>query len=224
MTARRRATRSALRFVASVLMTSGVLLLADAGVTLAWQEPVSAFLAAREQDQLEDELEDQAALTERDRRAVLDIQNLPLRIRRLAELQKARTGKGDPIGKIKFRSRDYVVVQGDDTETLRKGPGHYPKTEWPGEAGTVAIAGHRTTYGAPFRTLDKLDRGDSVVLEMPYARFTYRVEREQIVPPSATWVTRDTDHERLVLSACHPLYSAAKRIVIFARLERAEES
>jgi sortase A len=224
MTSRRRAIRSVLRFVASVLMTSGVLLLADAGLTLAWQEPVSAFLAARQQGKLEDELEDQAALTEQDQDAVADIRDVRRRIRRLAELQKARTDTGDPIGKIEFRSRDYVVVQGDDTDTLRKGPGHYPRTEWPGEGKTVAIAGHRTTYGAPFRTLDRLDRGDAVVLDMPYARFTYRVEREQIVPPSATWVTRDAGGERLVLSACHPLYSAAKRIVIFARLERAEPS
>jgi sortase A len=224
MSFRRRATRSTLRFVASVLMTSGVLLIADAGVTLAWQEPVSAFLAAREQDRLEDELADQRELTERDKLSVADIRDLRRRIRRLAELQKARTDAGDPIGKILFRSRDYVVVQGDDTDSLRKGPGHYPNTEWPGEGKTVGIAGHRTTYGAPFRTLDKLEHGDEVVLEMPYARLTYRVEREQIVPPSATWVTRDRDHERLVLSACHPLYSAAKRIVIFARLEGMEPS
>ena len=224
MSPRRRAIRSVLRFVASVLMTSGVMLLADAGLTLAWQEPVSAFLAAREQGELEDELEDQAELTARDKLSVADIRDLRRRIRRLAQLQKARTGNGDPIGKIKFRSRDYVVVQGDDTESLRKGPGHYPNTEWPGEGKTIGIAGHRTTYGAPFRTLDKLERGDEVILEMPYARLTYRVEREQIVPPSATWVTRDTDYERLVLSACHPLYSAAERIVIFARLERAEPS
>ncbi len=224
MTSRRRATRSVLRFVASVLMTSGVLLLADAGVTLAWQEPVSAFLSARQQDQLEDELEQQGDLTARDKAAVMDIRDLRRRIRRLAELQKARTEIGDPIGRIRFRSRDYVVVEGDDTDTLRTGPGHYPNTEWPGEGKTVAVAGHRTTYGAPFRTLDRLERGDEVVLEMPYARFTYRVEREQIVPPTATWVTRDTRHERLVLTACHPLYSAAQRIVIFARLERMEPS
>ena len=224
MSPRRRAIRSVLRFVASVLMVSGILLLADAALTLLWQEPVSAFLAARQQGQLEDELEDQADLTERDKASVIDIRDVRRRIRRLAELQKARTGKGDPIGKIKFRSRDYVVVQGDDTDSLRKGPGHYPNTEWPGEGKTVGIAGHRTTYGAPFRTLDRLERGDEVVLEMPYARLIYRVEREQIVPPSATWITQDTGHERLVLSACHPLYSAAKRIVIFARLERAEPS
>lgn len=222
MSPQRRPIRSVLRFVASVLMTSGVLLLADAGLTLAWQEPVSAFLAARDQGALEDELEDQAGLTERDKLSVADIRDLRRRIRRLAELQKARTDTGDPMGKIRFRSRDYVFVEGDDTDSLRKGPGHYPKTEWPGEGKTVGIAGHRTTYGAPFRTLDRLERGDAITLEMPYAKLTYRVEREQVVPPTATWVTRDVDHERLILSACEPLYSAAKRIVIFARLEKVE--
>jgi sortase A len=222
MSPRRRPIRSVLRFVASVLMTSGILLLADAGLTLAWQEPVSAFLAAREQGALEDELEDKAGLTERDKTLVADIRDLPRRVRRLAELQKARTDAGDPIGKIRFRSREYVFVEGDDTDSLRKGPGHYPNTEWPGEGKTVGIAGHRTTYGAPFRTLDRLERGDAITLDMPYAKLTYRVEREQVVPPTATWVTRDVDHERLILSACEPLYSAAKRIVIFARLEKVE--
>lgn len=222
MPSARKAARKVLHFVASVLMTSGVLLLLDAGLTLVWQEPVSAYVAAREQDKLEDELEERAELTARDKQLVMDDPNVRRRLRRLAELQRRRTETGDPIGRIKFRTRDYVVVQGDDTDTLRKGPGHFPDTEWPGEGKTVAVAGHRTTYGAPFKTIDKLEQGDAIVMEMPYARFVYRVEREQIVEPSATWVTRDAENERLVLTACHPLYSAAKRIVVFARLDRAE--
>ena len=90
-----------------------------------------------------------------------------------------------------------------------------------GEGGTVAVAGHRTTYGAPFRRVDDLERGDRLVMRMPYGRLTYRVERKRIVDPSATWVVRDVGHEQLVLTACHPLYSAEQRIVVFARLERA---
>jgi sortase A len=205
--------------VAAVLMTSGVLLLADAGLTLAWQEPVSAVIAAREQSQLEDELSDQAALTARDRASLAD----PRDLRRLAGLQERRTDEGDPIGKIQFRSRDYVVVEGEDTGSLRKGPGHYPRTDWPGQGKTVAVAGHRTTHAAPFPPTDKLEQGDEVVMEMPYGRFTYRVEKRQIVKPSATWVIRDVGRERLVLSACHPLYSAAERVIVFARLESAEQ-
>ena len=224
MSTGRRAARAVLRFVASVLMTSGLLLLADAALTLAWQEPVSAFIAARQQDALGDELDGKAKLAERDKLAVANIRGLRRRMARLAELQRKRMKTGDAIGRIAFRSRDYVFVEGDDTETLRKGPGHYHDTELPGEGKTVAIAGHRTTYGAPFRTLDKLERGDAIRVSMPYGRFTYRVQREQIVSPNAVWVKRDVRGERLVLSACHPLYSAAKRIVIFARLERIEPS
>ena len=112
------------------------------------------------------------------------------------------------------------MVEGVDPASLRKGPGHYPDTAMPGERGTVAVAGHRTTYLAPFRHIDELDRGDRVVISMPYGRFVYRVERTRIVDPTALWVLRRVGYDRLVLTACHPLYSAARRIVVFARFER----
>jgi sortase A len=85
----------------------------------------------------------------------------------------------------------------------------------------VAIAGHRTTYGAPFRRVDQLERGDRIELRMPYGRFTYVVERTRIVPPTELSVTDRVAFDRLVLSACHPLYSAAKRIIVFAELQEA---
>src|SRR5205814_4986069 len=104
------------------------------------------------------------------------------------------------------------------TSDLQKGPGHYPQTAFPGLGRTVAIAGHRTTYLAPFRHIDDLRRGDEIVLQMPYATFTYRVQTHKIVDPSALWVIRNRGYERLVLSACHPLFSAAQRLVVFSRL------
>ena len=88
----------------------------------------------------------------------------------------------------------------------------------PGEPGTVGVAGHRTTYGAWFRHIDRLRPGDAVQMTMPYGRFTYRVERTRIVAPTALWVTRPVAYDRIILSACNPLYSAAQRIVVFARL------
>ena len=216
--------RPVLGFVASVLMTSGVLMLADAALTVTWQEPVSAFIAARQQGGLNDELRDARAelgeagpgLTQKQARA---------RIRRLAGIWSDRIDKGDAFGRIELPSldRDYAVVEGTDLKTLRAGPGHYPKTPLPGQGGTIAVAGHRTTYGAPFRTIDKLDPGDEIVMDMPYGKLTYAVEKRQIVPPTALWITdRVPGRERIVLSACHPLYSAAKRIVVFARLKEAE--
>ena len=211
-----------LRFVASVLITSGILMLADAGLTLAWQEPVSAFFAAREQGRLAHKLDVEAAgVVARDKLLVASIRDVKRRLARLGAIERKRARTGDPIGRIKLPTlgRHYVVVQGTNTDTLRKGPGHYPSTVFPGEPGTVAIAGHRTTYGAPFRTIDQLKSGQHIVLAMPYGTFTYAVERTQIVSPDAFWITRRVPGEdRLVLSACHPLYSASHRIVVFARL------
>jgi sortase A len=193
--------RPVLRFVASVLMVSGGLLIADAGVTLAWQEPVSAFLQEREQAEL---------------RRALD--HPPPRVISREPLE------GDAIGKIELPSidKEAFVVEGTDTGTLRKGPGHYPETPLPGERGTVGIAGHRTTYGAPFRNIDDLKRGDPVYVAMPDGTFVYRVEKTRIVKPTETSVKDKVAYDRLILSACHPLHSAAERVVVFARFVRRE--
>jgi sortase A len=191
------ASRAVLRFVASVMIVSGLLLITDAVLTLAWQEPISAYLANRQQVKLKEALI-----------------NPPRRVLRREPL------RGDALGKIvipKIGVSEYVV-EGTDTADLRKGPGHYPATPLPGEHGTVGIAGHRTTYGAPFRNLDHLRRGDRIRIELPYGTFLYRVEKTQVVDDSALWITKSVRYDRLVLSACHPLYSAAQRIVAFARL------
>ena len=131
---------------------------------------------------------------------------------------------GDAIGRITIPKigASYDVVQGTDTSSLEKGPGHYPGTALPGLGQTVAIAGHRTTYLAPFRHIDALKPGDRIVLKMPYARFTYVVQYHRIVLPTALWVTNNVGYERLVLSACNPLYSAAQRIIVFAKLSQVE--
>jgi sortase A len=200
-------------------------MLADAGLTVAWQEPVSAFMAARDQGKLEDELDSQLSATQRDKQLTASIRDVKRRIKKLAELDKKRAENGRALGRIEFPSLDrkYVFVEGTGLDVLRKGPGHYPKTSFPGEGGTVAIAGHRTTYGAPFRTVDKLDPGEHIILKMPYGELDYKVEKTQIVKPDATWITnRVKGPERLVLSACHPLYSASQRIVVFARLVNAK--
>lgn len=214
--------RRAVRAFATVLIAAGVLMLVDAGVTLAWQEPVSALLARLEQDRLSDELREieQAPPTSGERRALAALPSQRRRIAFLARVARREAQEGAPVGRIAIPEigADFVVVQGTDAATLRKGPGHYPGSAFPGLRGTVAVAGHRTTYGAPFRKVDTLRRGDAIVLTMPYGRFTYAVQETRIVQPSALWVTRDVAYDRLVLTACHPLYSAAERIVVFAAL------
>jgi sortase A len=218
--------RPVLRFVASVLITSGILMLVDAVLTVTWQEPVSAYFAQQDQNGLNDELKRETPQFEADKRSVASIKDERKRLKRLAALARHRARTGHAIGTIRIHKIGvkYAIVQGTDLDSLRKGPGHYPKTSFPGQGGTVAIAGHRTTYGAPFNEVDKLKRGDDIELEMPYGRFIYAVDRTKIVDPTELSVTkRVPGAEQLVLSACHPLYSAAQRIIVFARLKTATQ-
>jgi len=214
--------RRFLRPLSAVLVVIGVLLLADAVTTLVWQEPVSALYSRLQQGKLDDKLAklEGTEPTAVDRKVLSRLGTLDRRLAYAARALNRRTDEGQPLGRIRIPSigLSSVVVAGTDTASLRLGPGHYPGTPLPGARGTVAIAGHRTTYGAPFRKLDKVDKGDRVEVRMPYGTFVYRVEQRRIVAPTALWVTRRTSYDRLILSACHPLYSAAQRIVVFARL------
>ena len=217
--------RRALRVLSSVLIVCGVVLLADAVATVLWQEPVSAVYAHFRQRALDDRLEriGDEPLRPAEQRALTRIPDPRRRLAFRARALERRIDPGDPMGRIVMPSIGVsdVFVEGTGAGDLRAGPGHYPGTPFPGERGTVAIAGHRTTYGAPFRHVDRLERGDRIELRMPYGRFTYVVERTRIVPPTEVSVTDRVAFDRLVLSACHPLYSAAQRIVVFARLRDA---
>lgn len=215
-----RRRRTLARHVGAVLAVSGALLLADAALTLVWQEPISGVIAMREQNRLERELARQFATAPADarRRAARD---RPDRAAELAARFRRRLRPNGAVGRLTLPTlgRTYVVSHDEDVQAaLRTGPAHYPDTPLPGEGGTVGIAGHRTTYGAPFRMLHRLRRGQRIELEMPYARFRYRVEKVISVLPTEVWVKRRVGHERLILSASHPPYSAARRLVAFARL------
>lgn len=214
--------RHGLRAFSTVLIMAGVLLIADAAVTFVWQDPLSALYADQAQSSLDSQLGrlGRTQPTGLELRALRTLADESRRIAFLARLLRRTAKPGQAIGHIdipKIRAR-FAVVEGTATADLTKGPGHYPDTSLPGLPGTVAIAGHRTTFLAPFRHIDRLRHGDRIVLDMPYGRFTYRVQRLRIVLPTATWITRAVGYDRLVLSACHPLYSASHRIVAFARL------
>jgi sortase A len=218
--------RATLRGLSTVLIVAGALLLADAVTTLVWQEPVSAYFAQRDQNRLASDLEslERAAPSGLEERALSVLEDPTQKIAFLARASRRRAEAGDAVGRIRIPriGASFVVVDGTGPEDLKKGPGLYPQSSYPGLPGTTAIAGHRTTYGAPFRHIDDLAPDDEIVVDMPYGRFTYEVEKQLIVDPSDVWVIRRVDHDRLVLSACHPLYSAAQRIIIFARLVKTE--
>jgi sortase A len=220
---RPRMTRTRLlRDISSVLILSGLLLVLDAAATLLWQEPVTAVIGAIERSNVDTRYlsYQRTPLSQLDQHALGGLTQTSNRIAYLARLQRRRSPTGAAIGKIEISriGASFDVIQGTDTTSLEKGPGHYPATSFPGLDQTVAIAGHRTTYLAPFRHVDSLRANDRIVLTMPYARFTYVIQKTQIVLPNALWVTRNVGYERLVLSACHPLYSASHRIIVFARL------
>ncbi|HWF25374.1 MAG TPA: class D sortase [Solirubrobacteraceae bacterium] len=218
--------RRFIRATSSVLILSGLLLVIDAGVTLLWQEPVTAVIALIKRGEINRRLVDRPlTLTRLDNRVLAGITNTDGRIAFYARLYARRAATGEQIGTINFPvlHASYAVIQGTDTASLEMGPGHYPATAFPGVPGdTVAIAGHRTTYLAPFRYLNDLKPGDLIVLTMPYARFTYRVQVQRIVTPTSLWITANKGYERLVLSACNPLYSASQRIAVFASLYEQE--
>lgn len=220
-------TRSILRAVSTVLIVAGVLMLVDAALTVAWQEPVTALIAKLRQQQLGEDLGklERAGPTPVERRALARLRTDRQRIAFLARSLHRRLHDGDAAGRIRIRKigANFVIVKGTDPAALRKGPGIYEHTPFPGARGTTGIAGHRTTYLAPFRHIDRLAPGDDIEIDMPYATFHYRVQHRQIVTPDSIWIIRRMPYDRLVLSACHPLYSAAKRIVVFARLASVQQ-
>ena len=220
-----RRRRRGLRALATLLIVAGLLVLADVAVTLAWQEPLTGAYAAWRQHGLEDRLAEleRGSQPAQERRVPARVPDQRRRLALGARALGRRTAAGDPVGRLRIPAIGLrtVVVEGTDPGELRDGPGHYPDSVLPGERGTVALAGHRTTYGAPFRHVDALDRGDRIEVDTPYGAFTYRVDDTRIVPATAVGVVGRRAYDRLVLTACHPLFSASERIVVSARLERA---
>ena len=214
--------RRALLILSVSLITAGLVILADVALSLAWREPVSSIYASVEQGKAEDELErlEASFLSDADVAALEGVHGATAKARVLAARFARRVEAGDAIGRVEIPSIDVdiVMVQGTDTESLQTGPGHYPGTAFPGEGETIGIAGHRTTYLAPFRHIDQLGDGDEISIDMPYATFTYSVEGASVVDPGDVEIVGDVGRERVVLTACHPLYSAAQRIAVFGRL------
>lgn len=134
---------------------------------------------------------------------------------------------GEPVGVLDIAAigARHVIVEGVGTEQLRQGPGRYPDTALPGEAGNMGVAGHRTTYGAPFHRIDELAVGDEIVVTTTAGTYTYEVipapgthSPWHVVDPSRVDVLDNTGSALLTLTACHPKYSARQRIIVHAEL------
>jgi sortase A len=131
----------------------------------------------------------------------------------------ALTGAIDHMVIPKIGLNKYVV-QGVAENDLREGPGHYTQTVLPGQKGNAGIAGHRTTYGAPFFQINKLTTGDLIYITNTSDQlFIYKVSRAPlVVSPSDVAVLDPTPYAQLTLTTCNPPYSATSRLVVFALL------
>ncbi len=221
---RGRSSRAA-RWLAVLLIALGGLALTDGLITLVWQEPISWLIATIHQEELSGDLSraEHAAPPPAERRALASLATERLRIAYLAENLERHAGNGSAVGRISIPKigASYVVVKGTDTADLESGPGIFSESRFPGGGQTTLIAGHRTTFLAPFRHIDALRPGDTITLAMPYARFTYTVLGHRVVQPEDVQAAvAKLGYQRLVLSACTPLFSAAKRLLVFARLTR----
>jgi len=209
----------ALRITSSLLLAAGVLTLAWAILVWRWQDPFTALYTHWQQGKLAHQLdqEDQAF------RPATTGDNLAAE-RRLVSVDarrfQERARVGQAIGRIVIGriGLKMVLVNGTDHETLKKGPGRDLRSYMPGENRLVYIAGHRTTYLAPFSHINDIRNGDYIRLEMPYGTFVYRAYTHRIVSASDMAVLRSPDHEQLELQACHPRFFATHRYIVYAHL------
>ena len=219
---RPQAARRALRGLAILFGLAGALALTDGVVTLVWQEPVSGLLAHFSQSQLARSLKvlEQRGPTLADTEALAGLPTDQQRMAYFARNLQQTARPAQAVGTIAIPriGANFVVVAGTAAASLEKGPGIYSGTSVPGLPGTVGIAGHRTTFLAPFRRINELTAGDLITLQMPYGVFTYTVTGQKIVAPTDISVLRPTGYDQVVLTACNPLYSASQRLAVFARL------
>jgi sortase A len=143
-------------------------------------------------------------------------------IAREAAAYRRNSKEGEAIGRIVVPrlGLQMILVNGTDHDSLTKGPGRDLRTFMPGQGQLIYIAGHRTTYLAPFSHIDSLRTGDEVTLELPYATFVYRITGHRIVPADDLAVLKSHGREVLILQACHPRFFATHRYLAYAKLVR----
>jgi sortase A len=205
-----------------VLAGAGVLTLVWALVVWQWQDPFTALYTTWQQHRLAGELnrEFQAYAGHDPSRAHQNPGEEAHAVALAAARLRRTASTGQPIGRIVIPrlGLNMILVNGTDEGSLTRGPGRDLRSYMPGQNRLVYIAGHRTTYLAPFSHIDQIRPGDTITLEMPYAAFLYRAERHVIVPADDLAVLRSPRHELLALQACHPRFFATHRYIVYARL------
>src|SRR5437870_3563416 len=215
--------RRGVRLFGTLLTIAGVLTLLWALVVWQWQDPFTALYTTWKQHQLASQYEKR---TSSFKPAISGETQAAEResIAREAKRYRSSSTRGEVIGRLRVPRMgvNMLLVNGTDHETLKKGPGRDLRTFMPGENRLVYIAGHRTTYLAPFSHIDRLRAGDRVTIEVPYGTFIYAVTGHRIVKATDLSVLRSPRHELVELQACHPRFFATHRYIAYARLLRVE--
>jgi sortase A len=215
--------RRRVHLLGTLLAVAGVLTLVWALLVWQWQDPFTALYTTWKQHQLASQYD------KRTRSFTTTISGPTVKaerasIAREAKLYRMSSKRGQVIGRLRVPRMgvNMLLVNGTDHDTLKKGPGRDGRTFMPGENRLVYIAGHRTTYLAPFSHIDRLRRGDRVTIEVPYGTFIYAVTRHRIVKSTDLSVLRSPRHELVELQACHPRFFASHRYIAYAQLLRVE--
>ena len=205
------------RITGTLMVVAGVGALAWALAVWQWQDPFTAVLNELEQRELSTEFSQR--LDEDGAQLAVSGGELQASLTREARAWRKRSTRGDAVARLRIPSLGIseIVVNGTDHDSLKRGPGRYLGTAMPGEGELVYVAGHRTTYGAPFSRIDRLRKGDRVFLELPYGTFEYRVTGHRIVAATQTSVLRSKGYEQLALQACHPRFFASHRYIAYAK-------
>ena len=206
----------------TLLLVIGIGVLAWTATVYLWKDPFTTAYTAYEQRRLESNLDrrfeswkpapEQVAQPGTPKPPHDDLSREAKRFRLTSD-------DGDAIARLRVPrlGLSLVVVNGTSASDLRRGPGRHRETFMPGEGELVYVAGHRTTYGAPFSDIDRLEAGDTISVELPYGSVEYRVTRHRIVDDSDLSVLESRSREELVLQACHPRFFADQRYLVYAR-------
>ena len=213
--------RRLVRLLGTLLIVAGLLTAAWAIVVWQWQDPFTALYTHIQQEHLSSQYNRRArSFHPRVKVTVRNVASAETAIATEASDYSRALHKGDAVGRLRIGriGLNMFVVQGTDDETLKKGPGHYLTTGLPGEGRLIYIAGHRTTYLAPFSHINDIRDGDFMTLTVPYGTFTYRAFRHYIVKSDDLSVLVNHGREILRLQACHPRFFATNRYIVDARL------
>jgi sortase A len=214
--------RRLLRWLGTAMILAGIALLAWSFVVWRWEDPFTSLYTRYEQRGLASSYARLEAEYHPPPAAPVSTTSLAAsrrEVARAARRFRAQAKPGAAIARLEVPrlGLDMVVVDGTDGDTLRKGPARDRRTFMPGQGELVYVAGHRTTYGAPFADIDELRRGDPVSLRLPYATIVYEVTGHVIVPATDLARLKSQGREQLALQACHPRFFASHRYIVYAR-------